>query len=192
MKVKSKKLKKSATKAASKGSGGDGRLRGKKSGLNVSEWWNKAFRVNPKTKLTDAELLSKYKAEFPDRTPQPVGRMRSFYNRGLSGLGTAGERAKVQSVAYDKKGAVTASDWTPCHKPDKKKSKIAKERALKGWRKKSRKPRVDSVRGVAHVAAGKKKSASIKAKKAKVSAAGKTKPTGKKTIKLKVAKKKAA
>lgn len=176
-----------------------GRVEGKKSGLNVSGWWNKMFRANAKAKLTDKELLSAFKIEFPKRTPQPVGQVRSFFNRSISGFGSGdGKRQTTLSIAYDKDGKETPSDWTRTTKPNPKRAKMAQERALKGWKKKDRKKRVDARGGPrvpVHVKAGKAKSKKLAAKKAaKPAAAKKPSPAGKTKgkFKLKIGGKKAA
>lgn len=124
-------------------SGGDGFGSGKTTGLSVSAFWTKLFDRNFKAKKTDKQLKAEFSAEFPKRTGGPaVALLRSWYNRGQQNYGAADEKQRPdakRSTAYDKKGQPTAGDWgDKAKKKNKKLSALARERALKTWRKKKK------------------------------------------------------
>lgn len=126
-----------------RGSRGDGKNTGLRSGLRIGEAWGVLFTSNHKEKATDSDLLEVIKAEFPQRKKfQPVARLRSFFNRGLNNVvDPNGDRKApaVRSVAYDSEGNETrVVDWGKS-KPDPKRSKIAKLRAMKSWAKRNAK-----------------------------------------------------
>lgn len=123
--------------------GGDGKVSGKVTGLSVAAFWTKLFDRNFKAKKTDKQLKAEFSAEFPKRTGGPaVALLRSWYNRGQQNYGTADEKQRPdakRSTAYDKKGQPTAGDWgDKAKKKNKKLSALARERALKTWRKKKK------------------------------------------------------
>ena len=122
-----------------------GKTVGVKSGACVSETWNAVLIGNAKAKKTDVSLLKTMKAEFPGRKKfQPVGRIRSFFNRGVQGFGnppgTNVRGTGKESFAYDANGKKTDStDWGQDRKPSAALSKLAKKRAAEQWGKKKAK-----------------------------------------------------
>lgn len=162
---------------------------GRKSGLGVTEFWNKLLAANNRLKLTDKQLAAKVKAEFPLRfTQQPPARVRSFYNRGFGGYGQGRNmRGTPQEIfCYDAKGKVTQhGDWGDS-KPDPKRSKLAAKRAAKVWARKAKGGKAtDKLKRttVKTSKAGKKKAAVVR--KATKKAAKKASPAkAKKTIRV--------
>lgn len=154
------KLRKKAAGPVMPENGNKGSTTGVTTGLAISAFWNRILGANAaaKKKLTDPQLAQAVRKEFPRReSVQPVGRVRSFFNRGVQGYGnppgTNVRGSKKESFAYDAKGRVTTStDWGQERKPSKKLSAVAKARAKKIWAKKK--------------AAPKKKGGKIKLKKA--------------------------
>lgn len=177
---------------------GDGKVTGKTTGLKVSEFWTRLFDRNFKAKKTDKQLKAEFAAEFPKRSGGPaVALLRSWYNRGQQNYGTADEKQRPEakrSTAYDKAGNVTAGDWgDKSKKKDKKLSALARERALKTWRKKKKatgsapakksKPAASKpAKGKASKPAKVKTAKTVKAEKAPAA------PAGKKKFKLKSSK----
>lgn len=154
MKAKKKTAGKTATEKPAKrtlasrpGKKGDGKTTGLLTGKGVSEFWNAILAANAlsKKKLVDSQLAALVKKEFPGRKiVQPVGRVRSFFNRGVQGYGNPPGKnvreTKKESFAYTPAGDVTKSvDWGFDRKTSKKLSAVAKKRALKAWAKRKRK-----------------------------------------------------
>lgn len=139
---------------------------GVKSGKGVSDTWSALLRANAKDKLTDDQLVSRMKKEFPKRKEfQPVGRIRNFYNRGVQGYGnppgTNINKTAKKSVPYDAKGKETSnSDWGRDRKKDPKLAKLARRRALQQWA--SGHGKTGKKKGKKAAAKKKKKPASIK------------------------------
>lgn len=99
-----KNVKESAPRRRSESNGG----RGKTLGLKVGETWVHLFQQNEKAKrskkMTDDELATFMKKEFPDRTSKNVTAVqsnRTCYNKGVYNDGVA---PKVQSHPYDDDG----------------------------------------------------------------------------------------
>lgn len=67
--------------------------------------WAEIFVANTKSRLTDAQILVKMKAAFPEQAAKSkifskVAAHRTMYNRGRF---SHGEKPKVKSVPYEKK-----------------------------------------------------------------------------------------
>lgn len=149
MKVKTKKkaAKKKAMKkaAAVTKPAGKGYAVGRTSGLSVSAFWSKLLADNGKAKQTDKQLAKTFAKEFPAREiVQPVGRVRSMYNRGILGYGNPPGKAvkgtPKQSYAYDADGNVTTSAaWDTGRKPNPNCVKAGAARAKKRWAKAKKK-----------------------------------------------------
>lgn len=70
---------------ASQGEQAQGRYVGQTSGLRVAEFQNKTLAANAKQKLTDEQLATLWREEFPKAMPfdeRMVRRVRSLYNAG--------------------------------------------------------------------------------------------------------------
>lgn len=184
---------------------GDGKNRGLKTGLNVAQYWSKLFKENAKARKTDLHLTRAFNAEFPKRGYcQPVGRLRSFFNRGINGYGY-GENIRgreTESVPYDSKGKKTTETvWSSGKKPSAKRSKLAKKAAALGWatRRKGRPAKKSVFVSAGQAQKNKAKAASIAKKTAvkvakkeaarvrKAAGSPKTKPS--KKFKFKIGKK---
>lgn len=134
---------------------------GKTTGMGVTEFWNKLLGANERKKLTDAKLVKAFKEEFPRRElVQPVGRVRSFYNRNTLGFGDNSGKTRRgtprQSFAYDKHGEITIyTDWGFDRPKNPANVKAGALRAAKRWGKKPVKKKGLKIKKVK----GKKKAA---------------------------------
>lgn len=114
-----------------------GRSVGVATGLSVSEYWSKLFVSNSHKRLSDPELVELFRKEFPRRQKvQPVGRVRSFYNRGLQGFGNPpgmklgpGKRSK----AYENGEPTRRAYWGE-ERPDPARSESQRKAAKKAWK----------------------------------------------------------
>jgi len=144
MKVAKKKPAKKTAPTKPAGEPVSGLTVGKTTGLGVAAFWSKLLADNGKRKLTDERLTKAFRKEFPDREiAQPVGRVRSMYNRGILGYGNPpGKVVKgtpKQSYAYDAEGEVTTSSaWDTGRKPNPACVAAGAERAAKRWGKKAK------------------------------------------------------
>lgn len=203
MKKKKVKVKKAAPAAKTPAKKVDksriGHTIGVNSGKGVSETWSALLRANVKRKLTDEQITRKMKKEFPKRSYlQPVGRIRSFYNRGIQGFGNpTGSNLRgtaKESVAYDANGEPTANSmWGRDKKVNPARSKAAKKRAQKQWskRKPAKKKKVAPVvkkKKVKPVAKKKAVAKAVKtaAKRLTKAAKVKVKVRAKKPVKIRV------
>lgn len=90
-------------------------MKGKTSGKTIGEYWEQLFVENAKKKATDAELIKKAEAEFPDSkgkaTTNRPRMYRSHYNNGTFTFlkdGSAKKRNLPESHEYDRDGNVVA------------------------------------------------------------------------------------
>lgn len=97
-------------KVTGKGTGGDGKTHGKKSGLPQTEFYVKMLRTNEKEHLSDTKLVQLIAREFPNRAGKSfdenwIQSVRAAYNRGRF---ETPPKPTLQSRRFDKAGKPAA------------------------------------------------------------------------------------
>lgn len=105
VKKEKKVIKKATTKSKASTSAGNGKRSGKTTGLSVKDFQNKTIRENARKKLTDQQLASSWRKEFPLAKPyneEDVAGVRRAFNRGAHG----NDEPKKSVPQFDRKGNV--------------------------------------------------------------------------------------